>query len=105
MSSIEPKIWDKLIQASPINLISNSEHKDTLTAIVLFTALNSQPITYAEIDEKNNLIIEFENKSKILIPALDEIVDCTWILVERNGEEIMCEWGEIYLGNINENIF
>lgn len=27
----------------------------------------------------------------------------TWILAERNGEEIMCEWGEIYLGNINEN--
>lgn len=92
---LKPTNWVKLIENPPINIGETNESEDTLSAIVLFTVLNKYSITAAVIDDENNLILEFENKTKILMPS--NVDDRPWILKERKGELVTFESGKLLI--------
>lgn len=98
---MNPQDWGQISKSSPLDLTDTNEYEDTLNAIVLFTVINKYKVIKAQIDESNNLIIEFENESKLLIPSKDKggIEDATWWLRKSNGQSIECEWGKIILNN------
>jgi hypothetical protein len=100
---IKPKGWNKLIDNSPLNITNSNEFEDTITSIVLFTALNKHSIVSTEIDAKNNLFIEFKNESRIRIPSKVENDDWTWNVQEKCGERIKCVCGEILYENKKAN--
>lgn len=95
IKTLKPNNWTKLKENSPIDLENTNEPKDTINSIVLFTVLNKHSVIGVEIDEENKLSIEFENETRIQIPSIDKMIDCTWVLNEIKGERIKCEWGKI----------
>lgn len=95
---LDEKNWNALLDNAPLDIKNTSEPKDTISAIILFTAINRYAVSFIEIDNENNLTIIFENKSKIRIPAQDKLVFDTWILQnEYRSEIISCYCGELTL--------
>ncbi|KXX70854.1 hypothetical protein [Flammeovirga sp. SJP92] len=92
---IDPHKWAPVPPSSPIDLRDTNEYNDTLIAIVLFTVINRHPINTISVDDKNNLIIKFENQSKIRIPSDDGMVDITWSLKNNDDKIMECVWQKV----------
>lgn len=88
--------WRESVNATPVDLLDTNEPKDTIAAIVLFTALNRWPVRSTTIDDQGSLSLTFENGSCVKALAIVEFVDWTWHIDSEAGNIITCDSGALY---------
>ena len=88
-------LWRKNFVNLPIELLNTNEADDVIVASVIFSVVNKWPISSIQIKGKGDLVIGFENDSKIIIKAIVEYIDWTWKVDGADGKNLVfCDSGD-----------
>ncbi len=89
------ELWRKKFVGFPTELLDTNEPDDVIIASVIFSVVNKWPISSIQIIREGDLVIGFENDSKIIIKAIVEYIDWTWQVDQEDGKNLVfCDSGE-----------
>jgi len=88
--------WDSL-STMPIDIKSCHGPDDIIVAMLLTSNLCRHNVASVKIENEGDILLESENKAKLIIKGRCDPVDWTWDLLTETGDHLLkCEFGEVF---------